>query len=415
MNSKIKNKYYTPKIGLLVAIILLGLMMRSPISAIPMILNQLAQRLHVVPEQLSILTTIPLVVFMLFSNFASNTANRLGLKKTVTLAAVLMTLGSIARVFPNFMLIILGTILIGIGIAHLNVLMPAVIMAFVPNQIALYTTTYSLSMMLGVALCNLTTVPLLQLGGINSVMLVLVGATLISLFVWAFVTRHLEPLGANKSQQLEQTTTLSNLTNHSEKVTLSPWRTWQAWQFLITFGCQSFLNYTFVAWMPALMAYHHVPISQIGVIMSFNAFVTIIFSIIIPKLLVSLSNRGITLLMISNGTLGLISAAGFIFYQNTSNFLFWSLESIIYGLMIGGFFLSVMTLLALKTSRPSDTAQLSGMTQTGGYLIAALGPSLYGVAFKTNPTGMLQNIFFVGIIIIMTIMAVMMVNVKKFK
>ncbi|AEJ22949.1 cyanate permease [Weissella koreensis KACC 15510] len=414
MNSKNNHnrKNSAGKWGLLIALILLGLMMRSPISAIPMILKPLAQRLNVDPAQLSVLTTIPLVVFMLFSNFASKTANKLGLKRTVTLSAGLMTLGSLARLCPNFSLIVLGTILIGIGIAHLNVLMPAVIMSFVPNKIALYTTTYSLSMMLGVALCNLTTAPLLNLGGINSVMLILVGATLLALLVWIYVTRELEPLGTSKKLNKEQI--IEELDVQPVQM-LHPWKTWQAWAFLLTFGGQSLLNYTFVAWMPSLMDYHQVKSGQIGLIMSFNAFVTIIFSIIVPKILVSLSNRGITWLIILNGLLGVTSAVGLIINQNTANFWFWAFESMVYGLMIGGFFISVMTLLALKTSRPNDTAQLSGMTQTGGYLIAALGPSLYGIAFKANPTGMIQNIIMIAIVIVITISAVIMVNVKKFE
>lgn len=412
MNLKNYQRKSIAKWGLLIAIILLGLMMRSPISAIPMILNQLAQKLNVEPEQLSILTTIPLVVFMLFSNFASKTAQKLGLKKTVTLSASLMALGSLARLCPNFILICLGTILIGIGIAHLNVLMPAVIMAFVPHQIALYTTTYSLSMMLGVALCNLTTVPLLNLGGINSVMLVLVVAAFLALLFWFYITRDLEPLGATMSQNKEHI--LEEMTVNPVKA-FQPWQNWKAWSFLLTFGGQSFLNYTFVAWMPSLMTYHHVKSSQIGLIMSLNAFVTIIFSIIIPKLLVALSNRGITVLIIINGFLGATSAIGLITSQNTANFWFWAFESILYGLMVGGFFLSVMTLLALKTSRPSDTAQLSGMTQTGGYFLAALGPSLYGLAFKADPAGIFQNIIMMAIVILITITAVIMVNVKKFE
>ncbi|WP_420855808.1 hypothetical protein [Weissella diestrammenae] len=162
------------------------------------------------------------------------------------------------------------------------------------------------------------------------------------------------------------------------------------------------------------MSFHHLTPSQVGFAMSLNAFVGMFISTIIPNLLVQLSNRGISYLILGTGGVGLIGAV-MLFFQNTSSIVFWSIESIIIGIVTGFFFMSLMTLFALKTNDPMASASLAGMAQTGGYLIGALGPVLYGMAFAAKPTGVLQNVIYVGVILMITIMGWFVANTKKFE
>ncbi|GAC46405.1 MFS transporter, CP family, cyanate transporter [Pediococcus acidilactici NGRI 0510Q] len=71
---------------LVVMVILVGSMMRTPITTIPLILGNLAQSLRVAQGSLGILTTVPLVMFMVFSNFASQILKRMGFKRSLLLA-----------------------------------------------------------------------------------------------------------------------------------------------------------------------------------------------------------------------------------------------------------------------------------------------------------------------------------------
>lgn len=116
-------------------------------------------------------------------------------------------------------------------------------------------------------------------------------------------------------------------------------------------------------------------------------------------------------LILSGGIAGLV-AAGMLFVQNTSATWFWMLEILLIGYTVNLLFIFVMTMFAIKTTDPYQTARLSGMAQAGGYFISALGPTLYGIAFSSNPTGMIQNLVYIGLVMLGTIMAILIVRIK---
>ena len=76
-----KKQVLPTGIALVASVMLIGLIMRSPITTLPLMLSQISQELGVPSGQLGILTTIPLVMFLLISNFASKTMAVFGLKK----------------------------------------------------------------------------------------------------------------------------------------------------------------------------------------------------------------------------------------------------------------------------------------------------------------------------------------------
>ncbi|WP_252902746.1 MFS transporter [Paucilactobacillus hokkaidonensis] len=120
---------------MLPVILLIGFIMRSPITTLPLMLKELAVNLHVAQSQLGILTTLPLIMFLLFSNFASVVLNRYGFKRAMIFALGILTAGSFMRLIITMPTMLLGTCLIGIGIAHLNVFMPSLVTAYFPNRI----------------------------------------------------------------------------------------------------------------------------------------------------------------------------------------------------------------------------------------------------------------------------------------
>ncbi len=129
-------------------------------------------------------------------------------------------------------------------------------------------------------------------------------------------------------------------------------------------------------------------------------------------MLTVLSKRTLTRLTVFAGVLGLI-ASSMLFWQHTSSMFFWLLEGALVGVAIGFFFMTTMTMFAVKTDSPYETAQLSGMAQAGGYCLSAFGPSLYGMAFASNPAGNLQNVVYVAIVVMMLVACLRVVNIDK--
>lgn len=397
MNSALKKMKW-----MLPVILSIGFIMRAPITTLPLMLKELATNLHVAQSQLGILTTLPLVMFLLFSNFASVVLNRFGFKKAMMLALGMLTAGSFLRLIITMPTMLVGTCLIGIGIAHLNVFMPSLVAAYFPTRIGLYTTFYSFAMIFGNAIFNLITAPVARAFGWKSMMWLLVLTTVLALIGWLLVMTWLP----EKIQHRQK-----NQTDHA-KSNLHVWNNKHAWPFLLTFGAQATMNYTFSAWMPALMAFHHVSADIIGVITASFALIDLPIAIFLPQLLVVLNKKGKNILIGSASISGVIAAA-MLFVQNTSAVAFWMTESLLGGFAISVFFIFTMTMFAVKTDDPYATAKLSGMAQAGGYLMSAFGPSLYGLAFAANPTGNLQNSVYLALVLVAFISSLMIVRIEK--
>lgn len=127
---------------LLLGIILVGTCLRMPITAIPALLDTIQRSLQLPASLLGSLTTIPLLCFALLSPFAPQLACRWGNELTIFIALVFLTFGDFLRGFSATWLLV-GTLLLGVGIAVMNVLVPAVIADHFPQQLGSVTSLYN--------------------------------------------------------------------------------------------------------------------------------------------------------------------------------------------------------------------------------------------------------------------------------
>lgn len=136
---------------LIPGIIMLGIVLRTPFTTLPTVLSDIAAGLGVDVSSLGLLTSLPLLTFAIFSPFAIQFAKRLGIERLFFLVLIVLTVGSAIRTI-NLPFLYLGTILIGAGIAFLNVLLPSLIQANKPKQLSFLTTLYITSMGMSTAL-----------------------------------------------------------------------------------------------------------------------------------------------------------------------------------------------------------------------------------------------------------------------
>ena len=106
----------------ILGIVLIGAVLRAPFTALPTILGDIAQGLGVEVSSLGVLTSLPLLMFALFSSFATRLAQKIGLEHLFTYSLLVLTVGSVIRIF-NLPLLYLGTLLIGASVAIFNVLL----------------------------------------------------------------------------------------------------------------------------------------------------------------------------------------------------------------------------------------------------------------------------------------------------
>ena len=116
---------------ILLGIMMLGVVMRAPFTALPAVLTDIASGLGVEVSSLGILTSIPLIMFALCSSIAPRMAAKFGLERLMAIVLVIMVIGSGLRVF-NLQTLFIGTMMIGASIAFINVLLPSLVAANFP-------------------------------------------------------------------------------------------------------------------------------------------------------------------------------------------------------------------------------------------------------------------------------------------
>ena len=157
------------------------------------------------------------------------------------------------------------------------------------------------------------------------------------------------------------------------------WRNKYAWLLLFFCGMQSAMFYVLMAWGPTMAIQTGLSPSVAGLFSGINSLIGLPFSLFIPTLITRITGKQRQMLMVSLSIIGIIGYL--LLLHPIGSFGYWLTVNLLIGMSTASLFPYLLTTFSLKTSTPSQTAQLSGMVQSGGYLIAALGPALFGYAF----------------------------------
>ncbi len=345
---------------LLVGIVLLGACLRMPITAIPALLDTIQRSLQLPASLLGSLTTIPLLCFALLSPFTPQLARRWGNEMTILVALIILAIGNFMRGFSAAWLL-LGTLFIGIGIAVMNVLVPAVIADHFPQRLGHVTSLYTFSMTLFSALGAGASAPLAKQLGWQPVLQSLAVITAVIALLW------LPNLRLNHRL----------LTTSLQSKARSVWRVRGAWLMTVTMGIQSLLFYTVLTWLPKIMTSRGVPATTAGLMLGLFQLAALPAAYFIPTLAAKLQRQSylvwVICLMFIVGLAGLLVPSRSLWYLGVI--------CILLGLASTGAFGLCMTLFSLKTTNAAETAAISGMAQSAGYLLAAIGPVSFGLIY----------------------------------
>ncbi|HGQ7098782.1 TPA: CynX/NimT family MFS transporter [Streptococcus pneumoniae] len=330
-------------------IILIGVSLRTPFTVLPIILGNISQGLEVEVSSLGVLTSLPLLMFTLFSPFSTRLAQKIGLEHLFTYSLFFLTIGSLIRLI-NLPLLYLGTLMVGASVAVINVLLPSLIQANQPKKIGFLTTLYVTSMGIATALASYLAVPITQASSWKGLILLLTLLCLATFLVWLPNHRYNHRL-APQTKQKSQIKVMRNK---------------QVWAIIIFSGFQSLIFYTVMTWLPTMSIHAGLSSHEAGLMT-------------IPSLTTSLSTRNRQLMLTLVSLAGVVGISMLFFPIN--NFIYWLTIHLLIGTATSALFPYLMVNFSLKTSAPEKTAQLSGLSQTGGYILAAFGPTLFGYSF----------------------------------
>lgn len=328
------------------------------------------------------ITTLPLIAFAILSPFAPKISSRLGMEWTIFLSLILLGIGIVLRSLFGTSSLFIGTMLIGLAIAFGNVLLPAFIKMKFPFKIGLMTGCYAVFMNVFGALASGLSVPIASIGNLGwkgSLVFwsIPVG---IALVVWL-------PQLKKGIKPVQQSTTPRKKTN--------VWRSSLAWNITLFMGLQSLIFYTLVTWLPEIVQSYGYRSSSAGWMLFLMQFAIIPITFIIPVISERMDNQK-----------QLSAATAFLFIIGIGG-LMWGSESllplfvIITGIATGSAFSLSMMFFSLRTSDAIQASEVSGMAQSFGYLLAAVGPVLFGALhdFTGGWTAPLVMLIVVSVII----------------
>ena len=338
-------------------ILLLSLNLRAPLNGVGPLIEQIRVYTGLSSSLVGLLTTLPLLTFAFFSPFAPRLAQRWGLERVLFLSLVILTIGVALRFIPAIPFLFLGTAILGLAITAGNVLLPGFIKRDFPRQASLLTGIYTTVMSIGAALASGTSVPLSRWLGWNGALAFWALPAAIAALLWLTRIRD-----ANKPELTETPSVPFRLLLRSTLV----------WKVTLFMGLQSLLYYVTISWLPALLHDKGLSATDAGLMLSLLQLMALPAGFIVPIIAARYADqRALVVIIVAPAALAFIG-----FATTTGSWLL--LCSILLGLSLGGCLTLALLFFILRTTTTPTAASLSGLAQSLGYLLAAIGPTLFG-------------------------------------
>ncbi|PTJ83883.1 MFS transporter [Staphylococcus simulans] len=348
---------------IVLAMVFVASTLRAPLTAVGPVIDQIKDALSINNSVAGILTTIPLLIFGIVSPFVSKVSSRLTMSKTVFLSTILVIIALIVRVSGGFPIFILGTVLLGIGIAFGNVVLPSYVKWKFPLQIGLMTGLYSGTMNFTAGLGGGLSYPLSEAGTYRLSLGFWLVFAIIAIILW--VPQMLSSTKQEKAM-LEQAA-------KEEKKLFKISRSKLAWTVAFMMGFQSMIFYTVVAWVPSILVDRGVDASTAGYLLMLNQFAQVPMTFIFPILASRMKNQKLLVTIVSA-----FFIIGFALFFSQS-FTLLIIGMILAGFGMGSGFSLCMTFFSIRARTSDGSIALSGFGQSIGYFIAAIGPFLIGL------------------------------------
>ncbi|GAB2565331.1 hypothetical protein GCM10026983_35150 [Gracilibacillus alcaliphilus] len=245
----------------------------------------------------------------------------------------------------------------------INVLLPSLIKSNFPTKIGIMTGIYTTAMSIFAATASGLSVPLTTNLGLGwkwalaswSIL------TVAGIIVWSIT---IKATPRSPEQQLVEPSRGRLM------------RSGIAWQVTLFMGLQSFLFYATISWLAEILISQGYTASSAGWYVAYMQFIGLPATFFTPVLAGKFQNQQAIVACVT--FLGLVGY-GLLYFEPGTIVITIAITFI--GTMLGACISLSLTLLSLRTTTAKQAAELSGMAQSFGYLLAALGPISIGFIF----------------------------------
>ncbi|WP_232662622.1 MFS transporter [Pseudonocardia sp. TRM90224] len=331
--------------------------LRASLTGVGPLLDQVQADLALAPAAAGLLNTVPLLAFAAISPMVPRLAARWGPERLLGGALVVLALGIAVRWVPTTAGLFGGTVLIGGGIAVGNVILPSLIKRDFPTRVGLLTSAYATVMGGVAAVASGVAVPVSQVapGGWSTALGGWVVFALVAVVLWLPQVRN-APRPATAAA-------------HGHRL---PWASPLAWAVTAFMGLQSLGFYVVVTWLPQVLQDSGVSAAAAGWLLFVFQAVAVATSLAVPAVLRWARDQrllaAVSSAILLAGYLGLLVAPGWA--------LLWS---VVLGLGGGACLVLALAFLSLRAHDAATAGALSAMAQSIGYLLAAVGPVVFGL------------------------------------
>ncbi|WP_069386662.1 MFS transporter [Cellulosimicrobium cellulans] len=415
---------------LLVAVLLVAVNLRAPLTAVPPVVADVAAELDLTAAAAGLLTGIPVLCFALATPAVAGILGRSSLRTAIAVALALILAGTVVRSLDlsgvaavGHGATFAGTVLVGLGITTANLAVPMIAQRDFPGQVSTVTGLYTAAINVGTVATTALTAPLADAVGWRWALASL-GVLAVVALVWWWRAVPREPAiappvdlarttgrlaGADAPDALAEgmaqgvTGTEPEAAARRERHVLA---TPFTWALCAMFALQSSSFYALTAWLPLVLEdLADIPRSAAGGAASLFQGFAIVGGLAVPLALRRLSLRttfaGIAVLW-------LLLPAGLLLAPGA-----WAVWASAAGVAQAANFVVVFTLVAQRFPTVRRGRQASATVQSVGYCFAAVAPTASGALQTATGTWTAPVAVVLGGLAVMAVVGVVLTGPRR--
>ncbi|MBD5786543.1 MFS transporter [Cellulosimicrobium terreum] len=400
---------------LLVAVLLVAVNLRAPLTAVPPVVADIAADLHLTAAAAGLLTGIPVLCFALATPAVAGILGRSSLRTAVAVALALVLVGTLLRSADlsgaapglGYGGTFAGTVLLGLGITTANLAVPMIAQRDFPGHVGTVTGLYTAAINVGTVATTALTAPLASVIGWRWA-LASWGVLAVVALVWWLRVVPREPVRAptrpGRDPAAGPTGPAASgsdpgraRSGRDRHVLRMPF----TWGLCAMFALQSSSFYALTAWLPLILEdLAGIPAAASGGAASLFQGFAIVGGLAVPLAARRLSMRttfaGIAFLWILLPA-GLLVAPGA-----------WAVWAAAAGIAQAANFVVIFTLVAQHYPTLRLGRQASASVQSIGYCFAAVAPTAAGALHTVTGTWTTPVAAVLGALLAMTVIGLVL-------
>lgn len=353
---------------LIITVLVVAANLRPALTVVGPLIERVGSDTGMSAAALGILGAVPVFSFAVVSPFVHLMGRRWGLERSIFVALIVLTLGTLLRSAPGVPYsLFAGTVLLSLALGVTNVLVPIVVRRDFPDRVPMMTGVYTACLTALASVASGVAVPLADSVGWQYTLASTAVLALIATGLWSTRLRRSTPRDTGEA-------TLPGTVISPPPRERNVWASPLAWKVTLFFGFQSAIFYFFITWFAAIHTYHGFSERAAGFSMATFQAVGIVATLVLGRLMQRMRDHRMVALGLGAamgvGIIGMIVAPWLL-----------PLWGIISGLASTSTLLFGLTMISLRSNSAEQATQLSGMAQGIGYLIGGTGPILAGNLF----------------------------------